>query len=248
MKAITAKNALTSNVPTTFPGKGSPHGKGSTSTQIDNCADAVTKIETALTLARNFMKTSGDKPSLGDIQAVLVLLENSLGSECAEDSNDQKVKRDGILGGPSDDDESSGLLDDILGGGEDDQEEYGLGAYLQHCRCMDSADDEAALACLQQCASSSTSSASENGQKTDSETLTRRETGCSECERQLYNIVHQLQEIFTIGGGLAGPATDLPGVSDIPQIDDTKAAVPAVNATTFEPAQLRRRAIQLARS
>jgi hypothetical protein len=76
-----------------------------------------------------------------------------------------------------------------------------------------------------------------------------------------------LQDIFAIGGGLpAAPSIpsvpgvpnvpDVPGVPDIPsipgipgipQIDNTKVGVPAMNKTALAPAQLKRRAVQLAR-
>lgn len=56
--------------------------------KIDTCADAVDKIKSALTLSSNFMKASGDKPTIGNIQAVLVTLQESLGSECAADDDE----------------------------------------------------------------------------------------------------------------------------------------------------------------
>lgn len=40
-----------------------------TATEIDTCADAANKIESAITLSSNFMEASRDKPTIGDIQA-----------------------------------------------------------------------------------------------------------------------------------------------------------------------------------
>jgi len=299
--------------------KSSPASKGfsaAATSEVDTCADAVDKIESALTLSSNFMKASGEKPTIGDIQAVLVTLQESLGSECADDDDeddddeDRKVKRDGVLDG-------------LLGGDDDDndEEESVLENYLQYCGCK-GLEESVAVTCLQECASDGMaklddgaktkrqlssdgtdplaalssldaqeleafcegfqlSQSSMQGQQendedvvcrveklcgyvldgvsdsnsnSESKTLVTRETGCSDCERQLYQIVQQLLDIFSIAGDLEPSVPDVPVVPDtdlpdrMPQINDTKVVAPAVNATTLAPAQLRRRALHMART
>lgn len=87
-----------------------------------------------------------------------------------------------------------------------------------------------------------------------SKTLVTRQTGCSGCERQLYQIIQQLLDIFSIAGDLEPSVPDVPVVpdTDLPgrifQINDTKAVAPAINATTLAPSQLRRRALHMART
>lgn len=242
------------------PAESATTTSGST-TEADSCTDAISKIESALELSSNFMKASGDKPTLKDIQAVLITLQSSLGSECGEGEDDEddndngrKVKRDGPLGNLSDEDQAGGLIGTVLGSGgdddeEDDEEESDLEDYMKYCRCINT-DEDAVTMCLKECAKKEMMESDDSGSKM----LVTREAGCSECERQLYHIVQQLQDIFTIGsdlpeadGGAGAPSKDGPGGRNVAQVEGSKAVTPAINATVLAPAQLRRRAVQLVR-
>jgi len=199
-----------------------------TTTEIDTCADAVNKIESAITLSCNFMEASGDKPTIDGIQAVLVTLQTSLDSECTDAYdrlNERKTKRDGVL-------------DDILGGDagdhddDDDEAESAQNSYVEFCGCED-LEESVAIVCLQACASSKDvlDSDGDSDGDSNSKTLVAREIRCSECERQLYQIVQRLQEIFTIAGEVE------PAVPSAPAVPDTDVPggilEPAVNATTL---------------
>lgn len=94
----------------------------------NDCADALQKIDDALDMSARYMKVSGNKPSITDIQAVLAVLADSLDDDCKE--NDDR--------------------------------------------------------------------------KRDPTVLAARNSRCSECERQLYNMVKGLQEILSMTQDGAG--------------------------------------------
>jgi len=180
------------------------------------------------------------------------------------------VRRSRPLGNLSDEEQLGGIVSGVLGSGsndDDDDNEVELETYLQVCGCTDY-EEAAAILCLQECSKKSPRGLDYGKKKAteSSTTLVTREAGCSECERQLYRIVQQLQAIFTIGAGVpevpgVPSVTNVPsvpnvpgvpgvpsvsGTGGIPKVNDAKVATPAIDATTLAPAQLRRRALQIA--
>lgn len=47
-----------------------------------DCSDAIQKIDDALETSERYMKASGNQPTIKDIQAVLVILSDSLAADC----------------------------------------------------------------------------------------------------------------------------------------------------------------------
>lgn len=58
---------------------------------LQQCSDAIAKIESALAMSESYMKAAGGMPTTKDIQAVLIVIEQSLGAECG---NENTVSRD----------------------------------------------------------------------------------------------------------------------------------------------------------
>lgn len=154
-----------------------PTGAGTTATTDSACADAITKIDNALQFSENLMQADGGKPTLKDIQAVLKTLEDSLDDDC-------KINKHGIR--------DSLMQGGERFGGERNGKTMGSTSATDHKTHQGQAQN-----------------GDQNEQTTDevkrqstpnkSNQLVGRRAECSECERALYNIVIELQAVFSIG-------------------------------------------------
>lgn len=167
---------------------------GTTATTDTSCADAIAKIDDALQFSENLMQADGGRPTLKDIQAVLKALENSLNDDCKINRHNT---RDSLMQDREDfgrEKAGSATSDGSASDRKVDQgmgrDEYHNGDTAKETKHRDMQDEFSELAI--------------------------RRTECSECERALYNIVVELQDIFSIGqtaGGTPAGMVNQPSIA-----------------------------------
>lgn len=172
-----------SSIPSGTSGTTTPVATGPASgVAVDSsCVDAIAKIDDALQLSESFMKASGGRPTLKDIQVVLKTLEDSLSAECKTDRHQRRNSRMQDHGAVNDEDNAAYLKDIFMANNMQEAKMH-----------RDSESQDVSMDNKRQ----------RMVRKRSNILSTRRET-CSECERALYNIVKELQSIFSIGQAAA---------------------------------------------